>query len=119
LTPPREVAFPEPRVSIGIPVYNGAAYLEEALRSVRAQTLADVETLVPDNGSTDDSALDTIASLSTPRGGRSADPRIGVERQLENRGAPWSSSDHQPEPLPRRARGSAEISRLRLEVRSS
>ncbi len=42
-----------PRVSIGVPVYNGEAYLEEALRSVAAQTWQDYELIISDNASTD------------------------------------------------------------------
>jgi glycosyltransferase involved in cell wall biosynthesis len=37
-----------------IPTYNCAAYLPETLASIRAQTLTDVEVIVVDDGSTDD-----------------------------------------------------------------
>lgn len=43
----------QPLVSIIIPCYNGAAYLEEALLSALAQSYAKVEVLVVDDGSTD------------------------------------------------------------------
>jgi len=49
-----------------IPAYNAAAYLKEALASVRAQTRAPAEVIVVDNGSTDDSpsiALEAGARL--------------------------------------------------------
>jgi len=42
-------------ISVVIPAYNAAAYLEEALASVRAQTRSPAEVIVVDNGSTDDS----------------------------------------------------------------
>ena len=42
-----------PRVSIGIPVYNGEAFLEETLRSVAGQTWQDYEVILSDNASTD------------------------------------------------------------------
>lgn len=42
-----------PRVSIGIPVYNGANYLPEALDSVLAQTVSNFELIISDNASTD------------------------------------------------------------------
>ncbi len=45
-----------PRVSICLPVYNGAAWIEQAIESVRAQTFEDFELIVSDNASTDDTA---------------------------------------------------------------
>lgn len=43
----------KPRVSIGLPVFNGADYLEEAIDSLLAQTYTDFELIVSDNASTD------------------------------------------------------------------
>lgn len=45
-----------PAVTIGIPVYNGERYLEEAIRSVLAQTRRDLELVISDNASTDRTA---------------------------------------------------------------
>jgi glycosyltransferase involved in cell wall biosynthesis len=42
-----------PRVSLGAPVYNGERFLEEALRSILAQTYQDFELIICDNASTD------------------------------------------------------------------
>lgn len=42
-----------PRVSIGLPVRDGERYLEDAIESIRGQTLEDWELLVSDNASTD------------------------------------------------------------------
>jgi glycosyltransferase involved in cell wall biosynthesis len=42
-----------PVLTVGMPVYNGAASLEKAVRSVLAQTLTAIEVIISDNGSTD------------------------------------------------------------------
>ncbi len=42
-----------PRVSIGLPVYNGEDLLPGAIESILAQDFADFELIVSDNGSTD------------------------------------------------------------------
>ena len=47
--------MPPPTVSVAIPVYNGAPYLEASLRSVLAQTFRDFELIVVDDRSSDDS----------------------------------------------------------------
>lgn len=45
-----------PRVSVLIPVFNGAATLGETLASVQAQTISDFEVIIIDDGSNDDTA---------------------------------------------------------------
>jgi len=42
-----------PRLSIGLPVYNGENFLREALDSILAQSFTDFELIVADNASTD------------------------------------------------------------------
>jgi glycosyltransferase involved in cell wall biosynthesis len=42
-----------PRVSIGLPVYNGENFLEDALRSLLNQTYTEFEIIISDNASTD------------------------------------------------------------------
>lgn len=67
-------------VSVALPVFNGARYLEEALDSLLAQTFEDFELLIADNASTDDTP--TIAAEYAAR-----DPRIRYHRNAENIGA--------------------------------
>lgn len=43
----------KPKVSIGLPVYNGENYLREALDSLLGQTFRDFELIISDNASTD------------------------------------------------------------------
>ncbi len=43
-----------PRVTIGLPVYNGASTIESAIRPLLAQTYTDFELLISDNASTDE-----------------------------------------------------------------
>lgn len=52
-----------PKVSILIPVYNAERYLEQCLNSIIEQTLRDIEILVINDGSTDNS-LDIIKKIA-------------------------------------------------------
>lgn len=52
---------PRPKVSLIIPVYNGADYLHEAIRSALAQTYENLEIIVVNDGSNDGGATDAIA----------------------------------------------------------
>lgn len=69
-----------PLVSVCIPVYQGAEFLERTLDSVLAQTLTDLELVLADDASTDASAR--IAARYADR-----DPRVRVLRGDHNRGA--------------------------------
>lgn len=68
-----------PKVSVIVPVYNVERYLRECLKSLCNQTMADIEILCVDDGSTDGSSgiLAEVAAL---------EPRIRVMRHATNRG---------------------------------
>ena len=68
------------RVSIGLPVFNGENYLEEALDSILAQTHSDFELIISDNASTD--RTEEICRAYTAR-----DERIRYFRNGTNLGA--------------------------------
>ena len=53
-------------VSVVIPSYNHAAYIREAVDSVLSQSLSDLELIVVDDGSQDES-LDILAGYSDRR----------------------------------------------------
>jgi glycosyltransferase involved in cell wall biosynthesis len=74
----------EPRLSVIIPVYNGEAYLADAVASVRVQGYADLEIIVVDDGSTDGTArlargLGDVRWLSQDNGGPAAARNRGLE----------------------------------------
>lgn len=69
-----------PRLSIGLPVYNGAAFLAAAIDSLLAQTFSDFELIISDNGSTDGTE-----AICRDRAAR--DRRIRYHRHDVNRGA--------------------------------
>ena len=74
---------PVPRVSIGMPVYNGENFLAEALDSMLAQTFADFELIISDNASTD--RTEAICRVYAAR-----DTRIRYYRVENNKGATWN-----------------------------
>lgn len=68
-----------PRVSIGLPVYNGERYLEARLDSLLGQTFQDLEIIVSDNCSTD-----RTADICRERA--ASDPRLKYHRNKQNIG---------------------------------
>ena len=55
-----------PRITVLMPVYNGEAFVEEAIKSILDQTFSDFELLVVNDGSTDRS-LEILQSIHDPR----------------------------------------------------
>ena len=68
------------QVTVGVPVYNGADFLEKCLTCLRDQTYRDIEVLIFDNCSED--ATGEIAQRFCTE-----DPRFRYFRQPENKGA--------------------------------
>jgi glycosyltransferase involved in cell wall biosynthesis len=69
-----------PKVSIGMPVYNGVSFIREALDSLMGQTFPDFELIISDNASTD-------GTTEICREYAKMDSRIIYTRQTTNIGA--------------------------------
>ena len=76
----RKTSFMVPLISVGMPVFNGEAYLAEAIDSILAQTCSDFELLISDNAS-----QDGTAEICTEYARR--DSRVRYFRQRKNIGA--------------------------------
>jgi glycosyltransferase involved in cell wall biosynthesis len=74
------VASHQPRVSIGMPIYNEEKFLREAIDSLLAQDFADFELIICDNASQD-------ATPGICREYAARDPRIRYHRNATNIGA--------------------------------
>jgi glycosyltransferase involved in cell wall biosynthesis len=72
-----------PRVSLGMPIYNGERFMRETLDSLLAQTYTDFELIISDNGSTD-------STQAICREYAARDKRISYYREEINRGAGWN-----------------------------
>ena len=70
----------KPCVSIGLPVYNGEAFIEDAINSVLDQKFQDFELIISDNASTDKTQQICQAFADQ-------DPRIRYYRNVTNIGA--------------------------------
>lgn len=75
-----------PRISVGIPVYNGEPYLSDALECLVRQDVTDVEFIICDNASTDQTPR--IAAEFVAR-----DPRFRVIRQSTTKPGEENFSD--------------------------
>jgi glycosyltransferase involved in cell wall biosynthesis len=77
------LASPRPAVTVGIPVFNGARFIRQAIESVLAQTFTDYELLISDNASVDDTAAICGEFAANDR-------RIRFVQQEKNRGPFWN-----------------------------
>ena len=90
----------EPFISIVIPVYNGSNYLAEAIDSALAQTYANVEIIVVNDGSKDDGATaavaksygDKIRYFEKENGGSSSAINFGISK-MRGEWFSWLSHD--------------------------
>lgn len=73
----------KPKVSLGMPVYNGERYLKEAIDSILSQTYTDFELIISDNASTD-GTQEICLEYSNK------DPRIRYFRNEKNLGSAWN-----------------------------
>ncbi len=73
-----------PTIAVVMPAYNAAATIHEAIRSALDQTVAPLEVIVIDDGSTDDTATlirsfgDPVRYFRTPQGGPARARNLGV-----------------------------------------
>ena len=73
----------QPKVTIGMPVYNGEPYLTTAIDSILAQDFADFELIIADNASSDQTE-------AICRNYAQQDERVRYIRHERNRGAAWN-----------------------------
>lgn len=73
-----ESTYPEPEISVILPVYNGSPFLAEAINSILIQTIRNFELIIINDGSTDD-------SLSILQHYEKLDPRVKLISR-ENKG---------------------------------
>lgn len=75
----RESAAKAPLLSVGLPVYNGAKWIEQAIDSMLNQSMTDFELIISDNASTD-------GTESICRGYAERDSRVHYHRNAVNIG---------------------------------
>ena len=73
----------EPRLTLGLPVYNGEHFLAQSLEALLAQTYSDFELIISDNASTDRTA-------EIARHYQSIDPRVRYVHHPNNRGSTFN-----------------------------
>lgn len=101
-----------PRVTVLLAVYNGGAYLREAVESVLGQTYEDFELLLVDDGSTDGAveALPSDPRVRVVRNERNIGQIPSLNRGLrEARGEYVARLDHDDVSLPRRLELQVEL----------
>ncbi|MCC7359778.1 MAG: glycosyltransferase [Anaerolineales bacterium] len=90
-----------PSISVILPTYNRAAFLPEAIQSVLSQSLTDLELIVVDDGSTDNTAAVIqpfledvrVRYLPQPNSGRVGQVRLAGARQARGERLAFLDSD--------------------------
>ena len=111
-----------PRVTIIIPVYNGANYMREAIDSALSQTYQNIEVLVVNDGSTDNGETDKIALsygdrityIKKENGGVSSALNLGIEK-MSGEYFSWLSHDdvYTPEKVSRQIEALSSVENKR------
>ena len=84
--PKNQYSVRAPRVSVVIPAYNSSAIIKEAIESVLAQSYKDIEVIVVDDGSTDDTEStvrsfgDRVLYLKQENQGAGAARNSGIQK---------------------------------------
>lgn len=82
-----------PRVSVVMPAYNAARTIREAIGSVLGQSCADLELIVADDGSTDETARVAVsvgdARVRVLEQGRNTGPGVARDRAIEAARGTW------------------------------
>jgi glycosyltransferase involved in cell wall biosynthesis len=111
---------PSPRVSVVIGAWNAAATLPRAIDSILRQTVQELELIVVDDGSTDETR-DVVLGIGDPRVRYVDLPHVGISRSL-NAGLREARSDFvvlqdaDDWSLPTRLERQVEVLRTRPEV---
>lgn len=71
------------RISVLMNVFNVESYIADALKSIQSQTLSDIEIVVADDGSTDNTRRIAEQIAAT-------DPRVKIVGTAQNRGIPYA-----------------------------
>jgi len=83
MNPTTHRSMPDSIVSIGLPVYNGERFLAQTINSILAQTFSDLELIISDNASVDESRA--IAESYARQ-----DNRVRIVQNEVNKGAAWN-----------------------------
>jgi glycosyltransferase involved in cell wall biosynthesis len=86
------MANPAPLISVVIASYNHAPFIQNCLSSVLAQDIDELEILVTDDGSQDNTAA-LVAVMATDQATRPASPQIHLRTFAQNQGACAAMND--------------------------